>query len=191
MVLVVACVGVGCGSSSSTSSTSTAAPTTSSTTTEPTPAPTKIGAITVSSPAFRPGGAIPVQYTCDGQNESPPLQWHGVPAHTVELVLLSADLSGNASDAVQWAVANISPQTHSIPAGSLPPGAVVGRNSEGKAAWGGACGAKGQLHHIVFLLYALRKKLHLQSGFPPEAVQGAVKTSKLATGVTLAVYQRP
>jgi hypothetical protein len=35
--------------------------------------------ITVSSPAFTQGAAIPERFTCDGDNFSPPLRWSGVP----------------------------------------------------------------------------------------------------------------
>jgi len=31
--------------------------------------------IKITSSAFKPGGMIPVQYTCDGQDVSPPLSW--------------------------------------------------------------------------------------------------------------------
>jgi phosphatidylethanolamine-binding protein (PEBP) family uncharacterized protein len=44
-------------------------------------------AITVSSPAFAAGAAIPQRFTCDGDNRSPPLRWSGVPAGTVEAAL--------------------------------------------------------------------------------------------------------
>ena len=36
--------------------------------------------MTVSSPAFREGRPIPARFTCDGDGQSPPLDWHGVPA---------------------------------------------------------------------------------------------------------------
>lgn len=47
--------------------------------------------ITVSSPAFTAGAAIPQRFTCDGDNRSPPLGWAGVPAGTVEVALVVDD----------------------------------------------------------------------------------------------------
>ena len=32
----------------------------------------------LTSPAFANGQAIPARYTCDGDDVSPPLEWHGV-----------------------------------------------------------------------------------------------------------------
>src|SRR5271165_6315193 len=112
----------------------------------------EVGTIVLSSPAFKPGGAMPVRYTCDGAGVSPPLAWRNVPAGAAELLLLAIDLNGGNGDAIQWAVGGLGPGSHGIPAGRLPHGAVVGLNSAGEARWGGICGAKGQVHHVAFLL---------------------------------------
>jgi phosphatidylethanolamine-binding protein (PEBP) family uncharacterized protein len=149
------------------------------------------GKIKLTSTAFKAGGPIGVQYTCDGAGTSPPLEWHDVPHGTVEMFLIAIDLTGGASDAIQWAVAGIPPSASAIPAGSLPAGAVAGLNSEGKAGWGGICGAKGQQHHVAFLFYALSRKLGLKAGFNPVAARGGLKGSALATGLTVATYRRP
>ncbi len=150
-----------------------------------------IGTIVLSSPAFRPGGAMPVRYTCDGAGVSPPLAWRNVPADTAELLLLAIDLDGGDRDAIQWAVGGLSPGLHGIPAGRLPRGAVVGRNSAGEARWGGICGARGQVHHVAFLLYALSRRLGLKAGFNSALVQSKLKGATVAKGLTLAKYRRP
>jgi phosphatidylethanolamine-binding protein (PEBP) family uncharacterized protein len=164
---------------------------TSSTSSQTSKALAALGKITLTSSAFKAGGAIPARYTCDGANVSPPLAWQGVPKGTTELFLLAIDLSGSANDAIQWAVAGIPPSAGGLPAGSLPAGAVVGLNSAGKASWDGICGAKGQLHHVAFLFYALSHKLGLKSGFDPAVARNALKGSTLGTGLTLATYNRP
>ncbi len=147
--------------------------------------------IKITSTAFQAGGPIAAKYTCDGAGTSPPLEWQGVPRGTSEVFMLALDLSGSSSDAIQWAVAGIPPNVTSIPTGGLPAGAVAGVNSAGKVGWGGICGAKGQLHHVGFLFYALNRKLGLKSGFNPSEVRGGLKGATLANGLTLATYQRP
>jgi Raf kinase inhibitor-like YbhB/YbcL family protein len=164
---------------------------TSSTPSQTSKALAALGKIVLTSSAFKAGGPIPARYTCDGANVSPPLEWHGVPHGTAELFLLAIDLSGSASDAIQWAVAGIPPSANGLPAGSLPAGAVAGLNSAGKAGWGGVCGSKGQAHHVAFLFYALKQKLNLKPGFNPVVARAALKGSTLGTGLTLAVYNRP
>jgi phosphatidylethanolamine-binding protein (PEBP) family uncharacterized protein len=149
-----------------------------------------IGTIVLSSPAFKPGSAMPVRYTCDGAGVPPPLAWRNLPAGTAELLLLAIDLDGGSGDAIQWAVGGLSPSSHGIPAGRLPHGVVVGLNSAGEARWGGICGARGQVHHVAFLLYALSRKLGLRAGFSPVVVRSGLKDATLAKGLTLATYRR-
>lgn len=45
----------------------------------------------VTSTAFNEGGMIPKQYTCDGEDISPPLTWSNVPDETKSLALICDD----------------------------------------------------------------------------------------------------
>jgi phosphatidylethanolamine-binding protein (PEBP) family uncharacterized protein len=45
----------------------------------------------VRSTAFSDGSAIPRCYTCDGEDLSPPLQWHGPPEGIRSFALLCDD----------------------------------------------------------------------------------------------------
>src|SRR5438105_236672 len=52
------------------------------------PIPSKTAAaLTVTSPAFREGRAIPEAMTCDGSDQSPELAWSGEPAGTRSFAL--------------------------------------------------------------------------------------------------------
>jgi Raf kinase inhibitor-like YbhB/YbcL family protein len=176
-------------SSSSASSTATTSTTTSASATSSAAKPA-LSMLALSSPAFKRGSKIPVRYTCDGANESPPLEWSNVPAKTAQLLLFVLDLGGGPQGSVRWAVGDINPSVHSIAANSVPAGAVVGRNSLGKANWGGVCPAKGKPHSYVFLLYALHKKLTLASGFPTTTVQRQLGSNIAGAGIIFGTYQR-
>ncbi len=149
-----------------------------------------LGTIVLRSTAFRPGGAIPVRYTCDGAGLSPPLRWQHVPPGTAEFLLLAIDLDGGRRDAVQWAVSGLGPSLRGIRSGGLPAGAVAGRNSSDKVGWGGVCGARGRVHHVAFLFYALNRRLGLKAGFNPALVRGGLKSGTLARGLTVGTYRR-
>jgi peptidylprolyl isomerase len=156
--------------------------------TQPVKAQSSFGKIVVSSPGFNAGGSIPARYTCAGANISPPLEWHGVPSGTAELFLLVINLSGG-SNPIQWAVAGIPPSATGMSAGSLPAGAVEGASGggSGKTGWGGICSVDSQPRQLGFLLYALRRKQGLKSGFNAMAARNGVKGT-LAMGVMLATY---
>lgn len=145
----------------------------------------------VSSPAFVRNGAIPARYTCEGANISPPLQWHNLPAHTVELVLFIIDDGSNGPEGgIRWVVAGIEPSLSGIAAGSLPAGAIVGLNGSGKATYGGICPPKGKAVLYQFVLWALSKKISLSSGFIPAVAEHEYSNSELGSAVTYAIAER-
>jgi Raf kinase inhibitor-like YbhB/YbcL family protein len=84
--------------------------------------------IRLSSPAFTDAGAVPRQYTCDGADLSPPLDWADLPPDTVELALLVEDPDAPGTTFVHWVMWAVSPTTKALPEGSIPPGARQGRN---------------------------------------------------------------
>ncbi|HEY7960345.1 MAG TPA: YbhB/YbcL family Raf kinase inhibitor-like protein [Solirubrobacteraceae bacterium] len=181
--------------SSATSSTSTS----SSAASEPTATTVKksgkillpTGKMRLASPAFALGGAIPVRYTCAGANQSPALAWSSVPAGAAELFLFVLDENGNGPQGgIRWVVGGIDPTQSGVAAGATPAGAVVGRNSAGQAGWGGICPTDKQPHTIVFVLYALHKKLSLSAGFAPTEAERHFAGNTFASAETYGIYQR-
>src|SRR4051794_39923037 len=62
-----------------------------------------VAPIGLTSTAFAPGGAIPIEHTCDGAGVSPPLAWGSIPEGTVELVVTVTDPDANGF--VHWVLA--------------------------------------------------------------------------------------
>jgi Raf kinase inhibitor-like YbhB/YbcL family protein len=150
-------------------------------------APTGSG-LGISSTAWAPGGQIPIGYTCDGQQVSPPLTITGAPTGTVELVLVvtDQDLPGF----VHWVVAGIPPETPSFPQGALPPGAVEVPNSGGGATWVGPCPPSGATHVYDFTVYSL----DVPSGLGAASTQAdvdAVVAGAVTTAAMTGTYLRP
>ena len=107
---------------------------------------------------FAAGGAIPRRFTCVGENVSPPLDWLGVPAGTVEVAVVVDDPDAPRGTYVHWVAVGIDPAHTELAEGALPPGARQGRNSAGKAAYSGPCPPGGPPHHYRFTVYALKRK---------------------------------
>ena len=117
-------------------------------------------AFVLKSPAFANGQAIPAQYTCDGENVSPPLQWSGAPAGTQSFVLLVEDPDAPSGVFRHWAVYNIPPERTALPEGPGQDARAVqlsqGINDFGHARYDGPCPPRGHgTHHYHFRLAAL------------------------------------
>jgi Raf kinase inhibitor-like YbhB/YbcL family protein len=154
--------------------------------------PTIPGAMAIASSAFERNGTIPAQYTCDGANVSPPLQWQHLPAHTKDLVLFIIDnTTAGSKGGIRWVVASIDPSLSGISAGELPAGAVVGLNGSGKADYGGICPPKGKSASIEFVLWALSKPLAFHNGFIPGVAERDYAVSELDSATMNATYTRP
>lgn len=149
----------------------------------------------ITSSAFERGGALPKQYTCDGSNISPPLEWSNVPAKAAALVLIMIDDSATGpASGIRWFVGDINPSAKGVAAGQTPEGGIVGSDTQGKSGYGGICPPAGKTSTVQFTLYALSKKIPLTAGFQPSLAESEYGQGKLLMGeaaVTYATYSRP
>ena len=106
--------------------------------------------------AWEDGGAIPVLYSCDGDDLSPPLAWSGLPGGTLSLAVVVVDPDAN--DCPHWAVFDLPPDLAGLdegvsPGGDLPAGALELANFRGSQGYAGPCPPAE--HEYLFTLYAL------------------------------------
>lgn len=145
--------------------------------------------------AFTEGKLIPVKYTCEGDDISPPLSWSGVPAGTQSLALIADDPDAPAGTWVHWIIYNMPPQMtflpEAVPADStLPSGAVQGVNDFGNIGYGGPCPPRGKPHRYYFKLYALDSVLPLGPGATKAKLLQAMKNHILAEGQIMGTFAR-
>ncbi len=146
----------------------------------------------ISSPVFREGERIPVKYTCDGEECSPPLEFRGVPPEAKSLVLIMDDPDVPKTRRpdglfVHWIVFNIPPQTKSIPEDSQPEG-VQGAGTL-RFGYQGPCPPDRE-HRYFFKLYALNTLLKLKEGCSKAEVEAAMQGHILATSQLMGRYER-
>jgi Raf kinase inhibitor-like YbhB/YbcL family protein len=181
-------------SSSSASSSSSSSSTSGSSKASGQLPPPQSGAMAITSSAFERGGALPKQYTCDGANISPPLEWKNVPAKAAALVLIMIDDSATGpASGIRWFVGDINPSSKGVAAGQTPEGGIVGSDTQGKGGYGGICPPAGKTSTIQFTLYALSKKIPLTPGFQPSLAESEYGQGKLLMGeaaTTYATYTR-
>jgi Raf kinase inhibitor-like YbhB/YbcL family protein len=151
--------------------------------------------LTLASPAFAPGGAIPAEYTCDGADISPPLSWSGVPPGTGSLVLAIEDPDAPSGSFGHWAVYDIPPGVTGI-AGGYGAARPVGRwrearNDFGRWGYGGPCPPPGGVHHYHFTLLAIsRPQLELAPAPDVAAVLRAAQPYVIEQAALTGTYHR-
>lgn len=78
----------------------------------------------LTSTAFSEGERIPSRYTCDGNNESPPLAWSGPPRQTMSFAILCDDPDAPLGKWHHWAGYDIPPSRMSLGPAVAPDHAV-------------------------------------------------------------------
>jgi len=154
--------------------------------------------LTITSTAFVNNGPIPMQYTCEGADVSPPLQWSGVPAGARSLALIMDD--PDAPDPrspkmtwVHWVVYNIPVHVEGLPEDlsrhGLPAGTRLGPNDFKRTQYGGPCPPVGR-HRYFHKLYALDTMLPDLGRATKADLLGAMKRHILAEGQLVGTYEK-
>ena len=147
------------------------------------------------SPDFPTGGNIPKQFTCDGADISPALEWNAPPAATQSFALIADDPDAPVGTWVHWVAFDLPAKLRALPQNfpkheQLADGSRQGRNDFGKIGYGGPCPPPGKPHRYFFKLYALDAKLNLKPGATKKDVERAMQGHILAQGEYLGKYSR-
>lgn len=155
-------------------------------------------ALSIESEAFDNGGAIPRQFTCEGQDVSPPLVWLGVPADARSLVLIVDDPDAPDPRApkmtwVHWVLYNLPAETTGLAQGvapqDLPAGAGEGLNDWKRTGYGGPCPPIGR-HRYFHKLYALDTRLEGLKHPTKAQVEAAMQGHVVAEAELVGTYAK-
>lgn len=146
-------------------------------------------ALSLGSPAFAHGAAIPPRHTADGADTSPPLVIAGAPAGTVSLALIVDDPDAPVGTWVHWVVWNLPGTTTEIAEGALPAGVAEGRNGWGRSGWGGPSPPSGT-HRYFFRLQALDTVLSLPASTDAATLRRATAGHVLGEAELMGTYSR-
>ena len=147
--------------------------------------------IQLSSSAFSEGSVIPKQYTCDGEDISPPLTWTDLPENTTSLALIMDDPDAPAGTWVHWVLYDLPGDVEELQENTeLAAGSgKLGKNSWGRLAYGGPCPPSGS-HRYFFKLYALDTFLELDEGVAKDELLQAMEGHILDRGQLMGTYAR-
>lgn len=155
----------------------------------------------ITSRAFESGQPIPVKYTADGEDKSPPLSFIEAPDGAKTLALIVDDPDAPTPQPwVHWVIFNIPAAAPGLPEaeprkGKLiePAGATQGINSwpSDNLGYRGPAPPRGHgVHHYHFRLYALDGALDLAPGASKDQLLAAMKGHVIAEAELIGTYQR-
>ena len=121
----------------------------------------KVKLLDVTSPAFKDNDRIPVKYTADGDDMSPPLRWQGAPEGVAEYAVICEDPDAPGGTFTHWVIYNIPAGYDHLDDGvmqvsELDNGAMQGKNSFGQDRLWRAVAAEGEAAPLH--LYGLRAR---------------------------------
>lgn len=145
------------------------------------------------SSAFSNGDLIPVLYTADGRDISPPLQWE-CSNDPVSFAIICEDPDAPRGTWVHWVVYNIPGETRMIEAGvadgeELENGTRHGANSWGNTGYGGPAPPSGK-HRYFFTIYALDRLLDIPPGATAYELRDEMEGSVLVEASFMGEYTR-
>ena len=151
---------------------------------QPAPAAT----LTVTSPAFPPGGDIPLANTRWRENRFPGLAWTAGPRTTqaYAVVLQDPDSQSGGMPILHWTAYDIPAEVTRLEPGglvALPPGAQAGPNIRGSAQpYAGPRTPAGPKHHYHFQVFALDAPVPADPAMTYPQLLAAMRGHVLAQG---------
>lgn len=144
--------------------------------------------------AFTNGGPISRRYTCEGQNQSPPLSWTAPPHETKSLFVLCDDPDAPQGIWYHWAIYDLPPTARAL-AAQYPRqtrDAQQGLNSFGRLGYDGPCPPRGDVpHHYRFMVHALSiAHLPVPENTSCAQIAAAARPYILASATLIGTFQR-
>jgi len=155
--------------------------------------------IELRSVAFEHLMPLPTRFTADGDGDSPPLMWFGVPANAESVVLIVEDADSPTPRPMVHAIAvNLAPVFGSLVEGALSRGGGaadevdIGLNSFLRHGWLPPDPPPGHgEHRYVFQLFALAPGAPFSRLPGRQALFEAVSDRAVAAGYLIGTYERP
>lgn len=146
----------------------------------------------MNSSAFHNLGNIPVIYTCDGENISPPLSWKNPPEKTQSFLLIVYNPDAPWGTYYNWILYNIPKKRQFLEEKAnkkLPSEDIrMGKTSSGDVIYRGPCPPNAAIHHYIFKLYALNTTLDIPPGTEAEEILNIIQNHILGEAELVGIY---
>lgn len=148
---------------------------------------------------FSPSESIPSEYTCEGADVSPSLEWTHVPDGTESIALVVDDPDAPGQTFTHWVLFNLPGDATRLPTDVDLDAEFAdqdrfpqeGANDFGDVGYGGPCPPPGDgPHRYFFRLYALDTVLDLERGASKTQVTDAMNGHVLDETDLVGTYER-
>ncbi|MFO1042964.1 MAG: YHYH protein [Planctomycetaceae bacterium] len=150
----------------------------------------KLPKLVVTSSAIKADGVLPVEFTCDGESSSPPIEWTGAPKETRFYALNLWHVAPGNDIKSYWLLYNIPASSSKIPKNVKDVG-QIGLNDKNRREYDPMC-SKGpgvKKYHVT--VYALSSELRLSPDRANRAaLLAAIKDVAIAEGTLTFQYER-
>jgi len=152
----------------------------------------------LSSEAFVNGEAIPVRFTADGEDISPPLFWDHLPEGTQEVALICETTdAAEGEPAVHWLIWGMEPrvkafteQVPRIPRFGRENHIRQGKNDFGIVGWNGPKPPAGKTYNYEFTVYALSESPMVKVNSTKDVLEAAMQGKILGKASLVGSYSR-
>jgi len=156
----------------------------------PSPPPgVRLSSMTVTSKSFTSAHDMPVDFSCDGADKPPHLEWSSPPDGTKSFAIVLDD--SDASSFTHWVAFNVNPEARAIKEGGEDLGELgvrMGMNDFRRVGYSGPCPPRHEGHRYVFRVFALNAELPLSEGATKAALYGAMRGHVLAEGLLVGQF---
>jgi Raf kinase inhibitor-like YbhB/YbcL family protein len=148
----------------------------------------------IKSNSFKNMDLIPVEFTCDGIDISPQINWEKIEG-AKSYVIIMDDPDAPMGLFTHWIVYDIPKDITSLPA-NFPKKKVLnsikqGINDFGFIGYGGPCPPKGKPHRYFFKVYALDiETLGIPHGTTRKEVETKMRSHIISSGQLVGIYGR-
>lgn len=151
--------------------------------------------LAVRSLGWTSGGRIPPQFTADGGDRSPKIDFASVPPGIRSFALIFDDPDAPGGTWVHWVLYDLPGTTRELAEGlarteTLPDGARQGRNSWDEIGYQGPSPPPGKPHRYLLHLYALSEPPQARAGLTGPELEKVIRPHVTATATYLGTYGR-
>ncbi|WP_052422292.1 YbhB/YbcL family Raf kinase inhibitor-like protein [Nonomuraea candida] len=143
--------------------------------------------INVSSPELREGKPLPREYSCKGDQSSPPLRWSSQPLSEAKSIAIVVDSHTPSDSAVHWVLYDIPATTTELgpdAAADPPAGSGQARVTSGKVGYEPPCQEQASYR---FTVYTLKGKVDLPGTSELPTILKKIADQTIARGRLTAV----